>query len=559
MYRGRQSYGGSSSSGGGGGNGGGYSNRASNGIGSGNNKQFANNGSQMHANNHQQNGLNQANNAKNDLPPRFKKMMMTQQRSQGSTEEVSLRPPANSMLNKPKPSPSAVLPKTAQANNLANHSSGSNHAGPLAPLLDAALPSVGSSATATAFTTSNKIPITTAAPPSLSNKEAGGRASDKQRSPRKDPGPTKEEVVKQAEALLDDLLTHQSVEKTTKALKEVKLIERFWAPVLSHVMNRVLDKSDADRELVSQLMSSLKKESSIAPTHFLDAYKELVSRLPDIEKDVPRAKSFLASLAARAVMDELTVLADLAQPLEGGHQYPLFLLTLQQLHKTLGNDNKAVLIKLFNDSKVQLMNTLPELDRTKERLGEILDDRGLGFLFPLLRIQSDLWKQIQADPTPAQFYKWIKENVDASCYTVPGFISALFSVLLKYITQEASGKPIGDVSNGTTTTDNSTVSLVADKVALEKEKELMERYRPVLQAFLHDHVGLQVTVLHSLQAFCHGLNFPKGMLLRWFVLLYDLEILEEDAFLKWKEDLSDVAPGKGKALFQVTMLVPLPP
>lgn len=43
------------------------------------------------------------------------------------------------------------------------------------------------------------------------------------------------------------------------------------------------------------------------------------------------------------------------------------------------------------------------------------------------------------------------------------------------------------------------------------------------------------------------------MLLRWFANLYDLEVIEEDAFLKWREDISDVYPGKGKALFQVNM------
>lgn len=41
------------------------------------------------------------------------------------------------------------------------------------------------------------------------------------------------------------------------------------------------------------------------------------------------------------------------------------------------------------------------------------------------------------------------------------------------------------------------------------------------------------------------------MLLRWFIYLYDLEIVEEEAFLAWKEDVNDDYPGKGKALFQV--------
>ena len=41
------------------------------------------------------------------------------------------------------------------------------------------------------------------------------------------------------------------------------------------------------------------------------------------------------------------------------------------------------------------------------------------------------------------------------------------------------------------------------------------------------------------------------MLLRWFMMFYDQEIIEEEAFLKWKEDVNDDYPGKGKALFQV--------
>lgn len=41
------------------------------------------------------------------------------------------------------------------------------------------------------------------------------------------------------------------------------------------------------------------------------------------------------------------------------------------------------------------------------------------------------------------------------------------------------------------------------------------------------------------------------MLLRFFVHFYDMEIIEEEAFLSWKEDVNQEYPGKGKALFQV--------
>jgi len=39
-----------------------------------------------------------------------------------------------------------------------------------------------------------------------------------------------------------------------------------------------------------------------------------------------------------------------------------------------------------------------------------------------------------------------------------------------------------------------------------------------------------------------------------FMNLYNLEVIDEDAFMQWKEELNDVHPGKGQALFQVHLL-----
>lgn len=50
------------------------------------------------------------------------------------------------------------------------------------------------------------------------------------------------------------------------------------------------------------------------------------------------------------------------------------------------------------------------------------------------------------------------------------------------------------------------------------------------------------------------LDLFLGMLLRFFVHFYDMEIIEEEAFLAWKEDITQEFPGKGKALFQVNHL-----
>ena len=36
-----------------------------------------------------------------------------------------------------------------------------------------------------------------------------------------------------------------------------------------------------------------------------------------------------------------------------------------------------------------------------------------------------------------------------------------------------------------------------------------------------------------------------------FMNLYDLGVIDEESFVKWKEEVNDIHPGKGQALFQV--------
>jgi translation initiation factor 4G len=51
--------------------------------------------------------------------------------------------------------------------------------------------------------------------------------------------------------------------------------------------------------------------------------------------------------------------------------------------------------------------------------------------------------------------------------------------------------------------------------------------------------------------FCNQHQFPKEMLLRLFIIFYNTELVDEDVFLQWKEDINETYAGKGKALFQV--------
>lgn len=85
--------------------------------------------------------------------------------------------------------------------------------------------------------------------------------------------------------------------------------------------------------------------------------------------------------------------------------------------------------------QVNLLQTLPEADRSKERLSELLEDRNLGFLCPLLRIQAELWRQLEADQSPTALYKWVRDSLEPAHHTDHSFISALTTIIVKFISQ----------------------------------------------------------------------------------------------------------------------------
>lgn len=329
-----------------------------------------------------------------------------------------------------------------------------------------------------------------------------------------------EEPKQEERSLMDDLVYEFS---------ELRIPEKFMRDSIGKIVNEVLDKSDPFHEKLIAFLQRLRKDNKLSNGAMLESFKALVNSMNEKEKTIPKITTIVASLLSRSVSVRLCKLSDISNYTDNGQHYPLFLLVLQQLHKQLG---KQPLQELFQQSKVNLMSTLPENDRTKDRMAEILEDRNLSFLYPLLRVQAELWKQIQVDGNPQQFYKWIKENVEPSCYTDPGFVTAVMTVLLKYIMQEAS-------------------KYADEKQSVEKEMEILRKYCPVLNAFLNGNNDLQLIAIYAMQVYWYSIDFPKGVLLRWFREFYELSVIEEDAFLRYKEDVTDMYPGKGKALFQV--------
>lgn len=68
-----------------------------------------------------------------------------------------------------------------------------------------------------------------------------------------------------------------------------------------------------------------------------------------------------------------------------------------------------------------------EIDQSKDKMLEILEGKGLSFLFPLMKLEKELLKQIKVDPSPQSIYKWIKENISPKLHTDKGFVNILMT------------------------------------------------------------------------------------------------------------------------------------
>lgn len=91
-------------------------------------------------------------------------------------------------------------------------------------------------------------------------------------------------------------------------------------------------------------------------TILYQALQTVFEQMSDMEAEFPLIRSYVATFAASSVTGQVVTLNELAEPLENGAYYPLFLISLQQMHKIKSKD---WLTNLFNESKLDLIKMLP--------------------------------------------------------------------------------------------------------------------------------------------------------------------------------------------------------
>jgi len=113
-----------------------------------------------------------------------------------------------------------------------------------------------------------------------------------------------------------------------------------------------------------------------------------------------------ASLVAWAYQEGIFTLPEIA---DLSHALLDFLKVLQCIRDLNGESS---LSDAFDSSTIRLLDYLPESDRNEANLGKSLEECGLTFLMPLLKIRKDMEKQLEDDPDPSRFLHWIHAHLN---------------------------------------------------------------------------------------------------------------------------------------------------
>jgi translation initiation factor 4G len=88
-------------------------------------------------------------------------------------------------------------------------------------------------------------------------------------------------------------------------------------------------------------------------------------------------------------------------------------------------------------------------------------------------------------------------------------------------------------------------------IKVDKQKQIIKTYEKLLHDYLRGNLVKQVEAIYAMQVYASSKGYPKYLLAHLFNQMYDLEIIDEEAFYMWKDEINENYPDKGQALFSL--------
>ncbi|XP_062408062.1 eukaryotic translation initiation factor 4 gamma 1-like [Sardina pilchardus] len=374
------------------------------------------------------------------------------------------------------------------------------------------------------------------------SRERGGSKESVKRetAPTPPPAPTKpalseEEMEKKSSAIIEEYLHINDLKEALQCVCELQ------CPSLLGVFVRVgmeatLERSAVAREHLGTLLQQLIKAGTLSTQHYYKGLHEILEVAEDMAIDIPHIWLYLAELIAPMLQEGGIPMGPLfrevAKPLQPMEKGGVMLAEiLNVLSKAMSHRKIAA---MWLEAGLNWRDFLPEDEDVNKfvtekaveyTVGEEVCVRGAELRSPQ-QLREELERLLLDKPDNQRLYDWVEANVDEKQVLSSAFVRALMIAVCQ-------------------------AAVICEKPYKVDVDEIKQR-AVVLQRYLKDEEK-ELQALYALQSLMVQLEQPPNLLRMFFDVLYDEDVIREEAFYRW-ESSKDPAEqvGKGVALKSVT-------
>nr|CAG23924.1 eukaryotic initiation factor 4G [Sphaerechinus granularis] len=340
-------------------------------------------------------------------------------------------------------------------------------------------------------------------------------------------------------ATVAEFLNLKDFAEATRCVSELPSKQRHL--FVQATIDHVIEKKQDMRETVGVLFHSLLNSNLLTKEQYLTGIKDMIEFAEDMAIDIPKIYEYLGELMGAMVIERaeyLEVQATAVMPLKEFQTAGVLMAeVLRTASRRIGAN---AVCHLWQQAGLKWETFLPDGENVQEFVqkkgveftlqGASATDNGLNSVQGdwVLTFNRGLTNLLNERPDNNKIFDWIKCNVTDTQKQHPEFIRALVTLICQHAAK-------GEGQN------------------CRIDPEILKQRGPILQRYIDSKRPLELQALFAVQALNHSLHSPPGLLRILFDVLYDEDVVSEDAFYDWKksEDPKESA-GKGVALKSVT-------
>lgn len=306
---------------------------------------------------------------------------------------------------------------------------------------------------------------------------------------------------RKTECLVDEYFTILDDKEALLSAQELKMTGPMLSNFVSTVINHVIEKSPKELKLTGHLLSNLISNLAMDSKYFTKGLEEALSDAPDLEIDIPKIWDCYTELLASMLLKSPGFLPSISRAIlclkSAGKAGSLMARCMSRVAETQGCPKT---VSVWTASRIVWS------DFTDANLFEFVMENKLE---PLSAISCDLINMMNSQADCDAIFSWIDQRI------VPHEQKATFIRSLITAACMASFQ-------------------VNEGGSYEIKESLFKRYTSLLNRYI-DHVpDREAQTLFAIQSLVHSLDHPPNMLNKFFHLVYDIELISEDAFHEWK-------------------------